>query len=534
MKNFNLKLNLSSWRELPSWLRFIILITLAIGILFRFVNLDKKIYWSDETITSMRVAGYKKSEGNILFNGNIINIDALRKYQRLSPERSWFDTIQAVAQVPEHPPIYYLMARFWSQLFGTSITAMRSFPALISLLVFPSIYWLSWELFKKASVGWIAVALVAVSPFNILYAQEARQYSLWTVTVILSSAAFLRALRLQTFRSWTMYIALMTLALYTHSFSILLAIGQGIYNIFREGWRWSQAWKNYLRAFLAIIIIWFPWLIVFVIKLPGHRQRVAWSEANQSTLELIQRFFLSYTRGLIDFQFSFTSSFIYAVVTGILVFTLVGYSLYVLSKHSQENPNKAWLFLLLLIFIIPLTLLLPDLIIGGRRSTISRYFLPSQIGIHLAIAYLIYCQITLANLRQQNIGKMLIMILLFSGILSSGMNFSADCWWNKSFSCGNIRVAEIVNLAPRPLIISNQSPNNLTQLLSLTYRLKSEVNFLLISQREQLKIPEGFSDLFLYNSSEELKSEIERSSKYKIESVEPGKLIQLDRLVLQK
>lgn len=523
----------------PKGWRFLIIILLAIGIFFRFTNLDKKIYWYDETITSMRVSGYSYTNNaevsDKLFTGNIINLDALMKYQHIGSEKSWIDTIKSVATVPEHPPFYYLMARFWSQLFGTSITAMRSLTALISLLIFPSIYWLSWELFQKASVGWIAIGLFAVSPIHILHAQEARQYSLWTVTVILSSAAFLRALRLETSPSWRIYVVSMILGFYTHSFSVFLAIGQGIYLVYREGLRWSQTWKNYILSSLGIMIMWLPWFFVFLIKLPGHRQRLAWSETNfLSKPELIQQIFLNSTRGFIDFPSSVTSSFIYIVIAGIFVSILVSYSMYIIIKGNQRNPNKIWLFLLLLILEIPLTLLIPDLILGGIRSTTIRYFLPSYIGIHLVVAYLINSQITMANTRQRTLGKMLIAILLSFGVLSSAMILSADCWWNKSFSCGNISVANIVNLAPRPLIISNQWSTNTNQIISLSYRLKPEVKFLLINQPRQLKIPQGFSDLFLYNPSEELRAEIERSRSFQIQSVYEGKYLKLEKLVAPK
>jgi len=65
--------------------------------------------------------------------------------------------------------------------------AIRSLSAIISLLVFPGVYWLLPGIWVVN--GWIAIALIAVSPFHILYAQEAREYSLWTVTIALSSAA---------------------------------------------------------------------------------------------------------------------------------------------------------------------------------------------------------------------------------------------------------------------------------------------------------------------------------------------------------
>ncbi|TAH23711.1 MAG: hypothetical protein EAZ10_12665, partial [Oscillatoriales cyanobacterium] len=47
---------------LEKWLRFLIIAVLAIGILFRFVNLDRKFYWIDENYTSLRVSGYTEAE----------------------------------------------------------------------------------------------------------------------------------------------------------------------------------------------------------------------------------------------------------------------------------------------------------------------------------------------------------------------------------------------------------------------------------------------------------------------------------------
>lgn len=83
--------------------------------------------------------------------------------------------------------MYFVMVKQWVQWFGNSITITRSFSALVSLLAFPLIYLLCQELFNSSVIGWIAVSLLAVSPLHILYAQEARSYSLWTVTILLSS-----------------------------------------------------------------------------------------------------------------------------------------------------------------------------------------------------------------------------------------------------------------------------------------------------------------------------------------------------------
>ena len=55
---------------IPSWLRFLIIVLLVMGILFRFFNLDGKVYSHDETYTSLRISGYTVDEAKQqIFNG---------------------------------------------------------------------------------------------------------------------------------------------------------------------------------------------------------------------------------------------------------------------------------------------------------------------------------------------------------------------------------------------------------------------------------------------------------------------------------
>ncbi len=48
----------------PNRLRFLIVMLLMVGIFFRFFNLDRKVYWHDETFTSLRISGYTVIETN--------------------------------------------------------------------------------------------------------------------------------------------------------------------------------------------------------------------------------------------------------------------------------------------------------------------------------------------------------------------------------------------------------------------------------------------------------------------------------------
>ncbi len=214
-------------------LKFLIVVILITGIFFRFTNLDRKVYSFDESITSLRISGYTWTEMvQQDFQGKTISVEYLQgKYQQINPEKKWLDTVKGLAtEEPQLSPLYFILARFWVQLFGPQVAVVRSLSAWISLLVFPSIYWLCWELFRSESVGWMAVTIVAVSPFHVLYAQEARPYMMFAVLVLLSNAILLRALAKPSKRIalqnspttsklskavWSIYAIALTLGLYS-------------------------------------------------------------------------------------------------------------------------------------------------------------------------------------------------------------------------------------------------------------------------------------------------------------------------------
>ncbi|MGB7709146.1 MAG: hypothetical protein WBL95_06335 [Microcoleus sp.] len=96
----------------------------------------------NEAYTSIRAAGFTRQEiDDELFQNLIFPAPELPKYQRIKPGSTAADTIHALAlEDPQHPPLYFLMARFWMQKFGSSLTATRSLPALLSLLSLPLMY----------------------------------------------------------------------------------------------------------------------------------------------------------------------------------------------------------------------------------------------------------------------------------------------------------------------------------------------------------------------------------------------------------
>src|SRR4028119_73728 len=293
---------------LRTWLGFLIIAVLVIGIFFRFANLDRKFYWLDETYTSLRVSGYTEAEiiKQISYQ-KITSPSDLQKYQQINSEKTLSDTVNSLAtEDPQHPPLYYVLARQWAQWFGSSVAAMRSLAAVISLLVFPAIYWLAWELFESSAVAWMAIAIFAISPYHIMCAQEARQYSLWTLTTILSSAALLRAMRpdanqnpLALVFSWALYAGTATLGLYTHLLFACVAAAHAIYVAVIANWRDVKTFITYYVAGLIALTCFMPTLVNTVENLNLIRRTTVWSEQT-NLLRLVTRWVGSVTIAFFD------------------------------------------------------------------------------------------------------------------------------------------------------------------------------------------------------------------------------------------
>lgn len=507
----------------PTWLRFLIVVLLVLGVFFRFVNLDRKVYWLDETYTSLRISGYTETEAaKQVSKGQILTLEDLQKYQNPNPEKSLGDTIKGLAiEEPQVTPLYFVMVKWWVQMFGNTVSVTRSLSAFISLLAFPCIYWLCLELFQSSLTGWIAIALIAISPFQVLYAQEARQYSLWTVTILLSCASLLRAMRIKTQGSWAIYAATVALGLYSHLFTALVVIAQGIYVTAIERWRGIKTIAAFAIASVAGFVAFSPWVWVVITNLsqiskatPEQNQRI-----KEPLFSLAKSWFGNLSRNFFDFGFSSDSPLSFLAFIILVVLVLTGYSIYFLCRHTSK---RVWLFLLTLSLFPSLALILPDLVLGGRRSILARYMIPFYLSTQLAVAYLLSSEIDLSlRNRRHKIWQFILLILIAGGILSCAISSQAESSWTKRTNSYNRQFAQIINQASHPLLLSELAVkppyHSIFKQASLSHHLERKVRFQFVVEKTLPKIPQGFSDVFLIDPSEELKRKIENrySSKLK-------------------
>ena len=101
-----------------------------------------------------------------------------------------------LVRVDQHPPLYYTLLHFWMALArGDNAATVRALSALCGTLTIPVVYLLGRRLADgDGKVGLLAALILAVSPFHVRFAQEARMYTLLALNVSLALYALARLL----------------------------------------------------------------------------------------------------------------------------------------------------------------------------------------------------------------------------------------------------------------------------------------------------------------------------------------------------
>jgi uncharacterized membrane protein len=509
----------------------VIAVLLALGLFFRFVNLDKKIYLLDEMLTSFRISGYSAKElSEDLLGGREITVQDIQKYQRINPERSLLHTIGSLAiEDPKQPPLYFILARVWAELFGDSIRAIRSLSAFISLFVIPSLYWLCRELFESRRIASLAIALMSVSLFHVLYAQEARPYSLLILTTVLSSAALLRAMRLTTGRSWAFYTLTLFAGIYAHTLFAVVLVAHGIYAAILKKVALEKFFP-YLVASLAAVAAFLPWSLLMLFGLLRLQDVTGWITATEAVhLDRLNRWTVVFSSVSIDTagalvlntKYGLDNSWIRLIRLPVLV--LIGYSLYFLYHKSS---TRIWLFVFTLSGTSVIGLIFSDLTLGWQTSGHPQFLSSYYLAILLSVAYLLATQIVSPKVSKRRVWQTITVILIASGVASCALRSRAATWWNKDAAYGSPQVARLINQSTHPLLIATSDSRSIINVFLLSNVLDPRVRILLIADSNELKIRDDFTDVFLLNPNERLRQRLERGD-YRIEATHVSELWRL-------
>jgi mannosyltransferase len=165
------------------------------------------------------------------------------------------------------PPLYYLLLHGWIAVFGQSANAVRALSSLFALAALPLAYVIGKRL-RDAATGRAALLLLAVCPFAVRYATEARMYALVVLLVLAGLLALLRAQERPDLPRLALLAVLAGLLALTHYWSLYLLAATGGLLLLRavrgDGDRDSV---RCLAALLCGGALFIPWLPAFLYQL---------------------------------------------------------------------------------------------------------------------------------------------------------------------------------------------------------------------------------------------------------------------------
>lgn len=221
------------------------------------------------------------------------------------------EMLRWVVRVDQHPPLYYTLLHLWLAL-GDDEATVRALSALFGTLTIPVAYLLGRRLADK-KVGLLTALILAVSPFHVRFAQEARMYTLLMLNGSLALYALVhlltdpratreplgrqlvdlwrawRATRckpspetVRTDLAWLGYVLFTAATLLTHNTAAFFAFAANlvvfILLLVTRRPRIAPSApphpfrRNWLLAQLAVLLLWSPWLPAFVNQSVGVYQ----------------------------------------------------------------------------------------------------------------------------------------------------------------------------------------------------------------------------------------------------------------------
>jgi mannosyltransferase len=212
------------------------------GAALRFAGLGLQSYHHDEVITAMRVI-----------------------------PGSFGEMLHAVKVSESNPPLYYVLAWLWSQLFGSAEFGLRSLSALFGTATIPVAYLIGRQLAGRRT-GLILAAIVAFNPMLIWYSQEARSYALLVFFGALAMLFFLRALDSRDGRDLGLWALSSALALCSHYFAVFAIAIEAVWLLLA----WGDRRRAVLPALAAVVATGFALLPLLSAQInPRH---IGWIE----------------------------------------------------------------------------------------------------------------------------------------------------------------------------------------------------------------------------------------------------------------
>jgi uncharacterized membrane protein len=295
--------------------KYVLFISLLLGFVIRLVSIHQS-FWMDEAISAKVVKNF-----------------------------SFIGIITDFIKADTHPPLYYLILKIWSGIFGFSELSLR-FPSVIFGVGLVYVIYLIGSGFNQRTAIYSAI-LTAFSPLLIYYSQETRMYALSTLLVAICVYFFLK-------RYWYRFsLSLLLLGTTDYLPLLILFVFWSVYLVANKN---RDDFKNFLLAHVPLAIFLIFWLPILNIQrtstLSSLKSLPGWGVLlGQSGIKNLLLVWIKFLIGRINF-----SPLI--IYSGVIVGTSI-IALYGLFKSIKDYRKTGiliiWLILpILLSFVVSL------------------------------------------------------------------------------------------------------------------------------------------------------------------------------------
>ncbi|HPF51725.1 MAG TPA: glycosyltransferase family 39 protein [Draconibacterium sp.] len=275
-----------------------------------------------------------------------------------------------------HPPLYYLGLRLFTAVFGLTPLTMRAFSVLGVLSTLLLVWFAGRRIFGEKGVLVFSTLLISI-PMLITYSHQARMYT-WsafaTTGVFIYSYLFLGTTKN---RDLILLFLFTLMAVYTHYYSGVAAIVANAFVLFYLIFTKNRRWLPLLLSMLLVVLLFLPWVPMFVSQIRRVQQAFWAPEVNVSnvlscfSIPLTEQFWTSsYSRFMIILVYglillgvtlSFTRSFSkYRLVLWLSLSIFLGTLLFVgiISMFSQPILYSRYVMTIVTMLAVPIAVLI--------------------------------------------------------------------------------------------------------------------------------------------------------------------------------
>lgn len=423
----------------------IALFAVIVGTVARIDGLRRELFWQDEAFSMLRITGHVESDLYGLFDGTVRAPESMLAIERLAPGRGVAATLSSLAEEPQRGPAYYALARVWAGVFGDEIVRMRAFSALLGVAGIAFAFLLGRRIAGGDVGGAMLAGLVALSPIDVRFSGQVREYVAIADATLASAWLLLRAFERGTAIRWVAYAASMLVGLFVSPL-FLTMVGAHLVAacvVARRSRAQFVAWC--LAAALACLIF-APWLLRSLAAAPAHARDVSWLLGTYRPSALATKWIFNIGATFFDAEVAHRA---YAIV---LAPILVLVAIAIANACRGGDPLRRALALAIAFAAVALVIGV-DVVRHAHYEGVTRYQMTTWVGIEALVAMLLAAWVGSERRGVRWAGVASFAFLIACGTFCSVFDRSYALWWDDNEHIDERRVAETIAAAGAPALV---------------------------------------------------------------------------------